>query len=256
MSTIVPNVKLSSGFDMPIFGLGTWQSSPGAVGKAVEAAIDAGYNHIDCAHIYGNEAEVGAALKAKFGSNAITREQLFVTSKLWNSFHSPELVEPALRKTLEALGLEYLDLYLIHWPTGFANTGNLNNPRDEDGKFMYNRVDHQETWKAMEKCVELGLVRSIGLSNFNSKQVQHVLDGCTIKPAVNQIECHPYLNQAKLIAFCRERDIAITAYSPLGSPQRPMAKPDDPSLLQDPRLMPVAAKNNKSVAQLLIRYQV
>ena len=145
---------------------------------------------------------------------------------------------------------------------------------------MYNRVDHQETWKAMEKCVELGLVRSIGLSNFNSKQVQHVLDGCTIKPAVNQviilqftfrtdldaqfgffflvfqIECHPYLNQAKLIAFCRERDIAITAYSPLGSPQRPMAKPDDPSLLQDPRLMPVAAKNNKSVAQLLIRYQV
>jgi len=240
---------------MPIFGLGTWKSAPGQVGQAVEDAIDIGYRHIDCAFIYQNEAEVGAALKKKFDSGVLSRDQIFITSKLWNCFHSPEEVEPALRKTLELLGLEYLDLYLIHWPIGFANTGSLF-PQDADKNCIFNRVDHRDTWRAMEKCVELGLVRSIGLSNFNSKQVQHVLDGCKIKPAVNQIECHPYLNQKKLIKFCQDNGIAITAYSPLGSPDRPWAKPEDPSLMEDPKLLTIAAKHNKSCAQLLIRYQV
>jgi len=255
MSTAVPNVKLYNGHEMPIFGLGTWKSSPGQVGQAVEDAIDIGYRHIDCAYIYQNENEVGAALKKKIDSGAVSRDQLFITSKLWNCYHSPELVEPALRKTLELLGLEYLDLYLIHWPIGFANTGDLF-PVDADNKCMFKKVDHLETWKAMEKCVELGLVRSIGLSNFNSKQTQHVLDGCKIKPAVNQVECHPYLNQTKLIKFCQDNGIAITAYSPLGSPDRPWAKPEDPALLQDPKLLAIAANHNKSCAQLLIRYQI
>lgn len=143
------------------------------------------------------------------------REDLFITSKLWNTFHRPDLVLPALKKTLENLKTPYLDLYLIHWPFAYKEGGD-NFPKDENDKIAFSDVDFVDTWKALEETVDLGLTKSIGISNFNADQTKRILDSCRIKPVTNQFECHPYLTQQKLSAFLKTHDIVVTAYSPLG----------------------------------------
>lgn len=255
MADFVPKVKLNNGLEMPILGLGTWKSKPEEVIRAVEYAIDIGYRHIDCAFVYQNEKEVGVAIENKINSNVVRRDDLWVTSKLWNTFHPPHLVEPALKMSLENLKLDYLDLYLIHWPQAYQEGDSLF-PVDETGKTAYSDAHFKATWRAMEDCVRKGLTKSIGVSNFNSQQLTEILSDCSIAPVVNQIECHPYLTQTKLSMFCKERKVVITAYSPLGSPDRPWAKPDDPELLEDAKLKSVAKKYKKTVAQVLLRYQV
>ncbi|KAK7934059.1 hypothetical protein WMY93_004955 [Mugilogobius chulae] len=249
-------VLLSTGHQMPMIGLGTWKSAPGQVKQAVLTALDCGYRHIDCAAAYSNEQEIGEALALRIGpGKVLRRDEVFVTSKLWNTKHEPEDVEAACRTTLGDLGLSYLDLYLMHWPMAFQR-GNELMPRRKDGSVCYSDTHYSETWKAMEILVDKGLVMAIGLSNFNARQINDIFSMAKHKPVANQVECHPYLSQQALVAHCRSLGVCVTAYSPLGSGDRPWASPNEPALLEDSRLWSIAQRYEKSTAHIILRWHI
>ena len=235
---------------MPALGLGTWKAAPGEVGEAVRSALALGYRHIDCASIYGNEAEIGAALHAALEQGELAREQLWITSKLWNDCHAPEQVRPALERTLADLQLNHLDLYLIHWPV--VHRQGVLMPAVAADQIPLEQLPLQVTWSAMEQLVDAGLVRQIGLANCSAAKLAALLPHCRHRPAVNQVERHPWLQQNDLLAYCREQNIAVTAYSPLGSPSSGGHAP----LFSDPVITAIAAAHGVSPAQVLLAWGI
>src|SRR5215813_1332010 len=234
---------------MPALGFGTFIPDAGVTTTATRDALEAGFRHFDCAERYRNEREVGEALRAGRAAGGIGREEIFVTTKLWNSNHRPERVEPAFEASLDRLGLEYLDLYLIHTPFAFQ-PGDEQDPRDQNGNVLYdNGVTLLDTWRAMESLVDHGRCRAIGLSDIALNDVLPIYEAARIKPAVVQVEAHPYLPETELLEFCKEKGVVFLAFAPLGHGMRP-------GLLEDPVISAIAARVGQTPAQVLLAWAV
>jgi alcohol dehydrogenase (NADP+) len=246
--------SFAKGDSMPLLGLGTWKSDPGEVYAAVREAIRIGYRHIDCAALYGNEAEIGHALRDATRDGEVTRQDLWITSKLWSNAHGRGNVEPALRKTLKDLGLEYLDMYMVHWPIPLKPSAVL--PGSAADFLPLAEAPIHATWAGMEAAARAGLTRHLGVSNFSAKKLRELLPHCEIKPEVNQVELHPLLQQTELVAYCASQGIHVTAYAPLGSGDRPafVKAPDAPVLLENPVIRSIAEAHACTPAQVLIAW--
>ncbi len=247
-------LKFKNGDTMHAIGLGTWKATGAEVKKAVKDALHAGYRHIDTAAVYGNEEAIGEALAEVFSEGEILREDVFITSKLWNNAHGEGQVRPALEDSLKKLGLDYLDLYLIHWPVAFRHT--VDSPKKPDDYLSPEEAPISETWKQMEKAKKNGLARHIGVSNFSEKKLRDLISKVTEKPEMNQVELHPLLQQRALLDFCKKEDILVTAYSPLGSGDRSLAMKgaNEPNMMELKILKDIAKERNATVPQILIAW--
>ena len=234
---------------MPALGFGTLIADPAVTKTATRDALAAGFRHFDCAERYRNEREVGEALQEGLAAAGIAREDLFVTTKLWNTNHRPERVEPAFEASLGRLGTSYADLFLVHTPFAFQ-PGDEPDPRGADGKVLYDSgVTLLDTWRAMEDLVDAGRCRAIGLSDIGLDKLLPVYESARIKPAVVQVEAHPYLPETELLEFCKGKGIVLLAFAPLGHGMRP-------GLLEDPVISAVAARAGKTPAQVLLAWAI
>ena len=235
--------------EIPALGFGTLIPDPVATRRATKAAMGMGFRHFDCAERYRNESEVGEAMREVFQEGKITRSEVFVTTKLWNTNHRPERVPAAFEASRKRLGLDYLDLYLIHTPFAFR-PGDEQDPRDSDGRPIYDEgVTLLDTWGAMEGLVDGGSCKAIGLSDCGIEQVGEILQSAQIEPAVLQVEAHPYLPEWELLDFCRRSGIVLLAFAPLGHAIQPR-------LLDDPVITGIAKAVQKTPSQVLLAWAV
>jgi diketogulonate reductase-like aldo/keto reductase len=241
----MPRLKLNTGTAIPAVGLGTWQSEPGLVKQAVKEAVKVGYRHIDGAKAYGNEKEVGEALQELYKEGIVKRDDLWITSKLWCTDHHD--VEGGFQGTLDNLNCDYLDLYLMHWPVALKKDAKGTAPDD------FAPLDIKKTWTAMEKLYKDGKVKAIGISNFTVEKTKELLSYCEVRPAVNQVECHPLWQQKKLWPYMKAEGIHLTGYSPIGSSNSKFATIN---VLELPTITRLAEKYNKSPAQIALRWNV
>ncbi|CAH2052457.1 unnamed protein product, partial [Iphiclides podalirius] len=241
-----PVKLLNDGNRIPVIALGTYGSADdiAVMRQAVFWAIEAGYRHIDTAELYRNEEQVGQGIADALQKGLVRREELFITTKLWNNHHARDQVIPALRDSLRRLGLDYVDLYLIHSPVAQAANGTF-----ED-------IDYLDTWRGMEDAKKLGLTKSIGVSNFNSEQINRIINNCEIKPAVNEIEVNPTLTQEALISYCQSVGIEVMSYSPFGFMVSRNRENSPPPKFDDPELTKMAHKYGKSTSQIVLRYLI
>ncbi len=261
----VATLRLANGDRMPAVGLGLWKIEKTKAARTVEDAVQCGYRHFDSAYDYGNEPETGIGLRQVLMSGAFKREDLWITTKLWNTYHEPQHVRPALEQSLKYLQLDYLDLFLIHFPISLAFVpfdryppGWFFEPDGSQPRMKPARVPIADTWRAMEELVLAGLVRNIGASNFNVSLLRDLLSYAEIAPAVLQVEMHPFLTQEKLLRFCLEQGITVTAFSPLGAASYysiGMAGEGE-SALEQPLVQDFAKRHEKSPAQILLRWGV
>jgi diketogulonate reductase-like aldo/keto reductase len=258
--SLVPRSKLYTGAQMPAIGLGTFGSdhvSPDAIAEAVKGAICVGYRHLDCASVYGNEDRIGLIL-AETLLSGLRREDLWVTSKLWNDKHAESDVIPSCRKSLADLRLDYLDMYLVHWPFPNFHPPGCTVESRSAGARPYIHENFMKTWRQMEKLVDLGLVRHIGTSNMTIPKLELLLRDARIKPAVNEMELHPHFQQPELFEFMRSHRIEPIGYSPLGSPNRPERDrtPEDTVDIEDPVIVAIANRLGVHPAGVCIRWAI
>ncbi|MGZ3606255.1 MAG: aldo/keto reductase [Thermodesulfobacteriota bacterium] len=240
-------IFLNNGSKIPALGFGTLIPDPTETKKAVKAALEVGFRQFDCAERYRNEKEVGEAMKEVLREGKIKREELFVGTKLWNNNHRPERVKPAFEASLKKLQLDYVDLYLIHTPFAFK-PGEEQDPRDENGKVIYDEgVTLLDTWRALENLMDEGRCKAIGLSDISLEKVQQIFESARIKPAVVQVESHPYLPQWDLLDFCKKKGIVLLAFAPLGHGI-------EPKLVEDPVITTISKRLKKTPAQVLLAW--
>ncbi|RFC42911.1 MAG: D-xylose reductase [Verrucomicrobia bacterium] len=263
---MIPSFSLSSGGQIPAIGLGLWKIPQTETPRVIQDAIAAGYRHFDAACDYGNEAEAGAGFQAAFQAGLCRREDLWITSKLWNTYHAAKHVRSACERTLHDLGVDFLDLYLVHFPIPLAYVpfeeryppGWFHDPAAPSPKMEFAKVPFHETWRAMEDLVRSGLVRNIGVCNVTTGMIRDLLTYAEIRPAVLQVEAHPYLTQDKLLRYCQQEEIAFTAFSPFGSlsyVSLGMASPNE-SVMEEAAVTHAAQRTGKTPAQVLLRWGV
>lgn len=242
---------------IPQVGFGTYLAKDAAKLKAALHYVieECGVRHIDCAWAYFNQEVVGEALKEIFAKGKIKREDLFITSKLWNTHHRPDLVAKEIRDTLKQLQLDYLDLWLMHWPIAFqSREDNEFIPKDDNGKILYEAIDIIDTWKAMEQAVDDKLTRFIGVSNFSIEQLERLRFNSRIQPYANQVECHLYRQNKPLLDYCEQHGIYLMCHTTIGHP--PLKGYKDVKLIEDPVVVEVAKEVGKTPAQVAIRFLV
>ncbi len=250
MST--PTIQLRDGTKLSAIGLGTWRSEKGEVGEAILSAIRAGYRHFDCAPVYGNEKEIGEAFAKAFSEGLVVRDNVWITSKLWCDSHERDQVVPALRKTLQDLQLDYLDLYLVHWPIALRH--GVGFPEKGDDFLTAAEAPLGETWKGMEEARDSGLARHIGVSNVNAAKLEELALGAIHPPEMNQVECHPFLNQSELLETCQKLGVVVTAYCPLGSGKEKSG--DTPDVFRNETIARISEAHGVSPAQIALAWAV